>query len=146
MPDINDFSIGKQCTLVIQHPLAPGGRLELSIVTDFDAKPHFKEVSVDGLDGIYRSKKLPQYWDLSFGLDRANSAADDFGVACEAAYDATGNVPSGTVYQYIIETDGSQTTYAYTGVALTIEDAGSWKGDSAVKQKVMGRCTRRRRV
>lgn len=146
MADLNNFSIGKNCIVVIQHPLASGGRLDLSIVTDFDAKPNYKEIVVDGLDGVNRIKFLPQHWNISFSLDRANAAADDFGAALENAYFNSGNVPSGTVYQYITEPDGSTSTYQYEQVAFKIEDAGTWKGDSAVKQKLMGMCARRKRV
>lgn len=146
MPDINDFSIGRQCQIVIRHPLAVGGRLDLTIVTDFDAKPKHKDIKVDGLDGLNRAKVLPEGWDVSIGLDRANSAAEDFCGAMENAYYDSGNVPTGTVYQYITETDGSLTTYVFEGVALKLDDAGSWKSDSAVKQKMMGHATRRRRL
>ena len=145
MTDVNSFSIGKQCTLVIQHPLATGGRLDLSIITDFDAKPTNKDLMVDGLDGINRTQFLPQHVVITFSLDRADPTADAFGAALEKAYfDGSGFVPSGTVFQYIQESNGSTTTYQYEGVALKVDDFGSWKGDSAVKQKLTGHAQRRR--
>lgn len=147
MADVNSFSVGKQCTLVIQHPLAPGGRLDLSIITDFDAKPTSKDVMVDGLDGINRTQFLPQHVVISFSIDRANPAVDAFGAALEKAYfDGNGFVPSGVVYQYVDEADGSRSTYQYEGLALKVDDFGTWKGDSAVKQKITGHAQRRRLV
>jgi hypothetical protein len=147
MADFNEFNIGKQCTLVITHPLAPGGRLDLSIVTDFDAKPTYKTLKVDGLDGLVRTKHLPETWEVSFGIDRANSAVDDFCAGLDTAYFAgSGLTPGGTVTQFITEVDKSQSTYLYENVAFMISDAGSWKGDSQVKQKISGTATRRRRL
>ena len=146
MPDINDFSTGRQCRIVILHPLAREGRLDLSIVTEFDAKPKFKDIKVDGLDGVNRAKFQPEGWDVTISLDRANAVADDFCGSLEAASYDSGNVVSAVLYQYITETDGSLTTYQFEGLALKMEDAGSWKADSAVKQKMMGHATRRRRI
>lgn len=141
-----DFNYGRHCRVVIQHPLAPNGRLDLSIVTDFDAKASYQDLQSRGLDGVSRSAFLPDSWEISLGLDRATSAADDFAAALESAYYDSGSLPNGTVYQYVDELNGSESTYQYENVALRLEDAGTWKGDSTVQQRLMGRCSRRRRV
>ena len=143
---VNDFNIGKNCTVVINHPLAPSGRLDLSIVTDFMAKSNTKDITVDGLDGINRTRFLPQHWDISIGIDRASAALDDFVAALDNAYFTSGSVPAGTVYQYVTEMDGSQSTYQFDDVVFKADGSGDWKGDGAVKQKLEGRCSRRRRV
>ena len=37
---------------------------------------------------------------------------------------------------YINETDGSVSTYQYAGVTFKLVNAGVWKGESSVKQKL----------
>jgi hypothetical protein len=54
-------------------------------------------------------------------------------------------VPS-TMYQYVTETDGSVSTYQYDGAVFRLANAGIWKGDAAVKQKLEFYAARRRRV
>lgn len=146
MPAINDFNIGRNVNVVVQHPLATGGRLDLTIVTSFQATANTKDLTVDGLDGINRSRMLPQHWDIVISIDRASSALDDFAAALDNAYYTAGSVPAGTVYQYVTEMDGSQSTYQYDDVVFRINSSGEWKGDGPITQQLMGRCSRRRRV
>ena len=56
------------------------------------------------------------------------------------------SVPSGTMYQYITETDGSTSTYQYESAVFKLGNAGVWKGDTGVRQKLEFYATRRRRV
>src|SRR3954467_15304539 len=54
------------------------------------------------------------------------------------------SVLQGTMYQYVTETDGSTSTYQYDGVIFRFSNAGTWKGDSSVKQKLEFFAVRRR--
>ena len=47
---------------------------------------------------------------------------------------------------YVTETDGSTSTYQYDNVIFRLSNAGTWKGDSSVKQKLEFFAIRRRRV
>jgi hypothetical protein len=55
-------------------------------------------------------------------------------------------LPAGTVYQYVTEVDGSTSTYQYSGVVFKLVNAGSWKGDASVKQKLEFFATKRQRI
>ena len=146
MPASN-FNVGRDCQVVIQHPMAtgPGNRLDLSIVTDFDPKQNVVEASVDGLDGKFRSASLPKSWSGTIGIDRANNACDLFITALENAYYNGRNVPPGSVYQYITETDESVTRYQFDQCSFHLPMAGSWKNDTVVKMQ-LGFIAARRRV
>jgi hypothetical protein len=51
-----------------------------------------------------------------------------------------------TLFQYVRETNGSQSTYAYDNVGLKLDDAGDYKPDAAVKQRMSWAANRRRSV
>lgn len=140
---INSFSIGRDCQLVV---MGPQGRVDLSYVTGFESRQLTQAVRVDQLDGTQLGAELPKGWEGSFELERGTSAADDFIASAEQAYFTTGNVPAGTLYQYVAEVDGSTSTYQYSGVVFKLANAGVWKGDGSVKQKLEFFASQRQRV
>lgn len=142
----NEFNTGRDCSLVITHPLAPGGRLDLSLVEDFDAKPNYHDITANHLDGFTRTQHIPQNHALSFSLDRSTSLVDDFCSALESTYRLRGRMPDGKVYHYVTEIDGSTTTTEFNGVAFKVDALGTWKKDDKVMQKVMGTAMERKRV
>jgi hypothetical protein len=80
--------------------------------------------------------ELPKGWEGSFEVERGTSEVDDFIAAAEAAYFAQGSLPAGSLYQYVAEVDGSTSTYQYDSVVFKLANAGTWRGDAAVKQKL----------
>jgi hypothetical protein len=50
------------------------------------------------------------------------------------------------MYQYITELDGSVSTYQFDGVVFKLSNAGTWKGDASVKQKLDFYASRKRRI
>jgi len=137
------FSVGRDTQLVVMGPL---GRIDLSHVTGFESRQVTQSVRVSRLDGTQLGTELPRGWEGSFELDRGSSAVDDFIAATEQRYfnGATANL--GTMFQYIVETDGSTSTFQYEGVAFRLANAGLWKGDTSVKQKLEFFANRRRRI
>jgi len=139
----NTFSVGRDCQLVV---IGPAGRVDLTHVTGFDARQVTHAVRVDRLDGATLAAELPKGWEGSFELERGSPAMDDFIAAMEAQFHARGAVKPGTLYQYVLETDGATSTYQYDGVVFRLDNAGAWRGDAAVKQKLEFFATRRKRV
>jgi hypothetical protein len=90
--------------------------------------------------------ELPKGWEGSFEVERGTSAVDDFIAAAEQIFLSQGSLPAGTVYQYVTEVDGSTSTYQYSGVVFKLVNAGTWKGDASVKQKLEFFATQRQRV
>ena len=65
--------------------------------------------------------ELPKGWEGSFEVERGNSAVDDFIAAAENQfYAGNGRVPTGTLYQYVTETDGITSTYQYDSVVFKL--------------------------
>jgi hypothetical protein len=137
------FSIGRDTQLVV---MGPNGRVDLSHVTGFESRQITTPVRVSRLDGTHLAAELPKGWEGSFEVERGTSALDDFASAIEQSfYDGLGALP-GTMYQYITEIDGSVSTYQFDGVVFKLASAGSWKGDSSVKQRLEFFATRKRRI
>ena len=142
----NAFNTGKDASVVIIHPLATGGRLDLPLVTDFDSKPQWHDITSSALDGFTRTQHVPRNFLLSFSADRSNAAVEAFLSALVIAYRTVGRAPDGSVYHYISEIDGSTTTMQYDGVALKPDDLGSWKKEDRIMQKISGTAMDMRRI
>ncbi len=137
------FSVGRDTQLVV---MGPNGRVDLEHVTAFESQQLTQSVRVSRLDGTHLGAELPKGWEGSFELERGNSVVDDFIAATEQTYYNGGSATSSTMYQYINETDGSTTTYQYDSVTFKLVNAGIWKGDNSVKQKLEFFGVRRRRI
>jgi hypothetical protein len=139
----NAFSVGRDCQLVV---MGPFGRVDLTHVTGFESRQVTAPVRIDRIDGTQLAAELPKGWDGFFELERGSAAADDFIAKVEAAFNAGSAVPAGTLYQYVSETDGSVSTYQYDGVAFKFAQAGVWRGDQSVKQRLEFYASTRRRI
>jgi len=137
------FSIGRDTQLVV---MGPGGRVDISHVTGFESHQLTSPVRINRLDGRQLGAELPKGWEGSFEAERGTSALDDFISTLEQAFYNGAGTQTGTMYQYITETDGSVSTYQFDGVVFKLASAGSWKGDSSVKQKLEFYATRKRRI
>jgi hypothetical protein len=137
------FSVGRDTQLVV---MGPNGRVDLEHVTAFESRQLTQSVRVSRLDGSQLGTELPKGWEGSFELERGNSVVEDFVAATEQTYFNGGSAGSNTMYQYISETDGSTSTYQYDGVTFKLVNAGTWKGESSVKQKLEFFGIRRRRI
>jgi hypothetical protein len=137
------FSVGRDTQLVV---IGPTGRIDLTHVTSFESRQITQSVRVDRLDGTHMGTELPKGWEGSFELDRGSATVDDLIAATEQQYFNGNSITSGTMYQYVTETDGSTSTYQYDNVAFRLSNAGVWKGDSSVKQKLEFFAVRRRRI
>jgi hypothetical protein len=137
------FSIGRDTQLVV---MGPNGRIDISHVTGFESRQLTSPVRISRLDGTQLGAELPKGWEGSFEVERGTSALDDFISAMEQDFYNGGGIEPGTMYQYITETDSSVSTYQFDGVVFKLASAGSWKGDSSVKQKMEFYATRKRRI
>jgi hypothetical protein len=130
------FSVGRDCQLVV---MGPFGRLDLTHVTGFESRQLTAPIRVDRIDGSQLAAELPE-------LERGSSAVDDFIARTEQAYVSGSAVPTGTLYQYVSEVDGSTSTYQYDQVVFKLTQAGQWRGDQSVKQRLDFFAARRKRV
>ncbi len=140
---VNSFSVGSDCQVVV---MGPTGRVDLTYVTGFESHQETMQIRLDRMDGVRMGAELPKGWEGSFDIERGSSAVDDFIAAIEQTYYNSGNMPAGTLYQYVTEVDGSTSTYQYDSVVFKFASAGTWKGDSTVKQKLEFFASSRARV
>ena len=137
------FSIGRDTQLVI---MGPSGRVDLAHVTGFDSRQVTSSVRVSRLDGTQLGTELPKGWEGSFEVERGTSTLEDFIATLEQNYyNGVTSQPS-TMYQYITELDGSVSTYQLNGVVFKLSNAGTWKGDASVKQKLDFYATQKQRI
>ena len=129
----NTFSVGRDCQVVV---IGPYGRVDLTHVTGFESRQLTASVRVDRIDGTQLGAELPKGWEGQFDLERGNSAAEDFIARVEADFYAGRAPASGTMYQYIAESDGSTSTWQFGAVVFRLVQAGAWRGDASVRQRL----------
>jgi hypothetical protein len=140
---VNNFSVGKDVSLDI---IGPTGPVRFNLITGFTAKPDTSDAKVKGLDGVTRHVLFPDGWIGSFDIERQDSGIDDYFAQLEANFYAGLNQSSVTLMETITEVSGAVTQYRFTGVLLKLEDAGDWKGDATVKQRIAFMASRRIKV
>ncbi|MDN2676706.1 hypothetical protein KIV45_15890 [Janthinobacterium lividum] len=140
---LNGYSVGRDLSLDI---IGPNGPINLNQIVGFTAKPDVTDKKIKGLDGITRHLRFPDGWSGSFDLERQNNVVDDYFSTLEANYYAGLNENPATITETIQEVDGSVSQYRFLQVLLTLEDAGSFKGDDTVHQKVRFVAARRVKV
>lgn len=125
------YTIGRNATLVL---LWNGLTVQIDEVTGFNAQQEVKVQRSDPLNSTPIEFNTPSGWRGSFDVDRGTSAIDDLIASIESAYWNAAIIGSGTIYEYIVETDGSQSVYEFVGVSLTLSNAGSYRADDIVRQ------------
>jgi hypothetical protein len=137
------FNTGRDITVVV---IGPFGRVDIPNVTSFTAKQETAMVKVDRLDGIQMLAELPKGWSGTIEVERGNASLDTLFTLIEAAWIDGGIYTVSTLFQYVRETNGSQSTFAFDNVGLKLDDAGDYKPDAAVKQRMSWAANRRRPV
>jgi len=140
---ISTFSVGRDTQLVV---IGPSGRIDLTHVTAFDSRQVTQSIRVNRLDGNQMGMELPKGWEGSFELERGDSVVEDFIADLEQSYFNGSMNELGSMYQYVSEVDGSTSTYQYDSVVFHLTNAGQWRGDAAVKQKLEFFASRRMRI
>ena len=130
---VNSFSVGRDVTLTI---VTSSGPLNLNLITGFGCSPEMAEVKIKGLDGITRHARFYDGWRGKFDIERSDSTVDDYFAQLEANYYAGINEQPATITETITEVSGAVTQYRYLGVLFKLDDAGEWRGDATVKQKL----------
>ncbi len=140
----NDTNIGRDVTLDINDPRQ--GIVRFALLTGFDAKPQFNKLESKALDGIPRFRAVPHGHRITFNFDRQDRSIDDYFAAQEENYFNGGRSPLVTITETIQELDGSASQWVYSGVSMTLEDGGTWKGDAITTQSIEAMASRKRKV
>jgi hypothetical protein len=138
---LGTFTVDRDCQAVF---IAPNGtRLDLAGLTDFNWTPEYKQARSDPLNAPPIERFLPAGHRLKFTIDRNGGANDALFSQIELGWwtigsSDAGTSDSGTVFIYIQETTGAQSTYQYSGVGLKLSSGGDFKTDAPVKQTIEG--------
>lgn len=138
-----NFNTGRDVTVVL---IGPFGRVDIPNIVSFTARQETAMVKVDRLDGVQLLAELPKGWSGTIEVERGSASLDVLFGLTEAAWIDAGIYTVSTLFQYVRETNGSQSTYAYDNVGLKLDDAGDYKPDASVKQRMSWAANRRRPV
>jgi hypothetical protein len=130
---INGISVGKDVVLTLndQSGLVTTNRIKM-----FSSKQKTSNRETASLDGTNRHINIPMGWEGSFEMERTSSAIDDYIANLEANYYQGQNIPSLTITETITEANGATTQFQFVGVVLTYDDAGDWKAEDYITQKM----------
>lgn len=139
-----DFDIGRQARLDM---VANGAVVSSAQVTDFTAKQEVVQLKSRPLGSPPVHKVIPDGWTGSFSADRLGPTWDDWFAREEANYWDNG-VDGSQVFltMTVREKTGAISQYRFEGVVLTLDDAGNYKQDDKVAQKVSFMASRRTKV
>jgi hypothetical protein len=137
------FNVGRDLTIVL---IGPNGRVDLTNVTGFSVKQETAPIKADRLDGVQMNAELPKGWSGTIECDRGNPVVDQLFAQIEAAWFGGSGYQVSQMFQYVEEAGGGISTWAYDNVALKLDDAGDWKPDQVVKQRISFIANRRRSV
>ncbi|HVZ09327.1 hypothetical protein [Rhodopila sp.] len=140
---LTTFSIGRDTQIVI---MGSTGRIDISHVIAFESRQMTTPIRVSRIDGTQLGTELPRGWEGTFEVERGTSILDDFIAGIEQSFYNGNPIQPGTMYQYVTEADGSVSTYQFSGVVFKLANAGTWKGDAAVRQKLEFFATQRQRI
>jgi len=141
---VNDFSTGNDLRLVLIFGLL--GRIDLQHKVGFRATPVVKQLRINKLSAPPIGRDVPGGWNIAISLERGNSVADNLMATLEQMYWSGQRLPTGQVYQYIREPDGSRSTFFFNPVTLHLSDAGNWRQEVTVQQTITGFSGTRRRL
>lgn len=136
------FNTGRDISIILIGPT--GARVDLPNIISFDCKQETVTLKVDRLDSVQMHAELPKGWTGSFELERGNPAVDLLFAQIEDNWVISGIYNQGQLITNIIERDNGLSTFAFDNVSMKYSEAGMWKGDSTVRQKIDFNAWRRR--
>lgn len=137
------FNIGKDVAVNV---VTSKGQLALSIVTQFEFTPKYKDIESHGIDGTNRNAPLPAGGSGKFTVDRSDSVIDDFFAQIESDYYSGLNIPTGTITETMQEVSGAVSQYRFENCTFKLTDGGKYKGDDKVVVIIDFMYTRRKKV
>lgn len=141
---MNGFNIGRDISLDVAGQ--DGQIVSFNLVTGFEKKQVTEKVAINGLDGVTRYLEIPEGWEGTIDVTRADRRLDDFVASLEDKYFAGQNVLGQSITETIQEPDGSISQWRYEGVMFRLSDAGKWKGKGDVQMRLDWCASRRRKV
>lgn len=137
------FNVGRDCRVVLVYN---GSRIDLPTVTGFQSQQQTTQLTSKPLNDEPVFYDVPNGWRGTFTVQRDGSALDDLMIAVEAGFWSAGTMLLGTIYQYVTEVDGTQSTYEYVGASLRQPEAGNFQSENIVSQRLEFTARRRNKI
>lgn len=137
------YNTGKDVSVDINTPTGP---IRLGKIMNFKSKPKVSNTEIVPLNGQTDELQIPKGWTGSFDAERIDSTLDDWWAQFESDYYAGVNRNPATITETIEEVDGGVTTWRYTNVILTLDNAGDKEGDKTIRQSMSFTARRRLKV
>lgn len=141
---VDGFSTGRDVTLTLVTPEA--GVVTIDGITGFHKKQIVDTQSPVLIDAEVRHAQFYKGWSGGFDIERRSSITDDLFALLEANYWAGKNAKRSSITELIQEATGNITQWRYTGVVLTYDDAGAFRGDATVKQSIAFLASKRLKI
>lgn len=139
----NPFNVGRDCKVTL---LWGGLRVDMPTVTGFQAQQNTHQLNSMPLNSVPTFVDIENGWRGSFSVDRNKSGLDDLIASKEAAFWDAGIINQGTIYQYIRETDGTTTTWEFSGASIRLPEAGNYRAEEKVSQRLEFSASMRRKI
>ena len=140
MSGSSNFNVGRDVSVVVI--TSTGARLDLTGMIEFAWKPKQNMITHEPLSVPPQMRALPAGHDLTMTIERLNGANEALFSQIEQGYWAggypNGTTGGGTLYYYIKETTGAQSTTEFSNVSLWMTDGGTSSAKSALKQTING--------
>jgi hypothetical protein len=142
---VNGFTVGRDVTITMA---GSGGTIVIpsAQVTHFAAKAMKKQTWSRPLNSPPQPIYMPDGWQGSVSVDRADSTLDTFQSTLESNFWNGRNTLAGTIMQTITEDDGSTTQFQFINAMFWIENVGDYAADGIVKQSIEFCSGERKRV
>lgn len=127
------FNVGRDCRVVL---IYNGSRVDLPTVTGFQSQQQTHQLTSSPLNDMPMFFDVPNGWRGQFDFQRDNDNADDLFASIESGFWSAGTMITGNIYQYVVETDGTTSTYEYVGATLRLSDAGNWRSENITTQRI----------
>lgn len=132
---INQLCFGHQATVTISNPIT-GALLPLTNLVKFQSKQRSDKQTSKPLNSPPIFAHTPDGWDGNITFDRVDATVDAFFAQMETAYWNNSLTFSGTIQLSMVELSGTTTTWLYSGVSMTFEDAGDFESQKKVTQRI----------
>lgn len=88
------------------------------------------------MDGDTLNSEVPKGWQGNIEFDRSGAEIETLFSQIQSLYLNGGTLKGTTLYIYVTETGGAQTTLQFDNVAIKLADGGTYKPDQLVTQRI----------
>lgn len=134
------YSIGRDIALNI---IAGGVPLRVRGITSFKSHQDTTKVKVKSINGNVENLRFFEGWSGTFDVERKDAVVDQYFNQLEADYFQGIGEGEATITMTIVESNGTTSRFIYRRCKFSLDDAGEWAGDTAVKMSLSFVCSRR---